>query len=83
MLELADKNIKGHNNHISYIKKKQRKDQTYQVETWKTLKNSKLLRMKTMVSGVKNTLDGINDKLDIVEKRLVNLKRHSNINYPK
>lgn len=68
MLELADKKIKGHNNHIPYIKKKQRKDQTYQVETWKTLKNSKLLRMKTMVSGLKNTLDGINDKSDTLEK---------------
>lgn len=47
------------------------------------IKNSKVLWMKTMGSGVKNTLDGINDKLDIVEKRLVNFKRHSDINYPK
>lgn len=33
-----------------------------------------LTEIKTTMAQMKNTLDGNNDRLDIVEKRLINLK---------
>lgn len=40
------------------------------------------LEIKTIMCEMKNTLDGENNKLDIVEKKSVNC-RDSNRNYPK
>lgn len=46
------------------------------LDTWKIKPGTQieLLEMKITMSEINNTLDGINGKLDIVEKILVNLK---------
>lgn len=51
------------------------------METWRT--NTELLEGKSVVSEKKTVLDGINNRLDIVEEKIFKLEDINNRDYQK
>lgn len=51
------------------------------METWRT--NTELLEGKNVVSEKKTVLDGINNRLDIVEEKIFKLEDINNRDYQK
>ena len=68
MLELADKDIKTVITSLFHIKKVH-----WDMEDIKRTQ-LKLLEMKTMIHDMKSILDGINNRLNVAQEKLVNLK---------
>lgn len=74
MIELADKDNKSYYNYIAYAQEARGKIKYVQERQEEKFK-IELLEVKTMMSEIKNTLYGINSRLDMAkEKKIRNLK---------